>query len=43
MLAIEEPRGTFKDGGLGQTVLHEADGTIREERTYGKDSEKSPG
>ena len=30
-------------GGLGQAVLHKGDGTIREERTYGKDPRKTPG
>ena len=30
-------------GGLGQAVLHKADGVIREERTYGKDPERTPG
>jgi hypothetical protein len=30
-------------GGLGQAVLHRSDGSIREERTYGKDPEKFPG
>jgi hypothetical protein len=30
-------------GGLGQVVLHKRDGTIREERTYGKDPERTPG
>jgi hypothetical protein len=41
--AIEEARVTFEDGGLGQAVLHKSDCTIREERTYGKDPEKSLG
>jgi hypothetical protein len=27
----------WRDGGLGQAVLHKKDGTIAEERTYGKD------
>lgn len=30
-------------GRLGQAVLHRANGTIREERTYGADPERSPG
>lgn len=30
-------------GGTGQAVLHKKDGTIREERTYGSDPEKSKG
>jgi Uncharacterized protein conserved in bacteria (DUF2188) len=36
-------RRAFEDGGLGQAVLHKRDGTIREERTYGKDPERTPG
>jgi hypothetical protein len=31
------------EGSLGQAVLHKRDGTIREERTYGKDPERTPG
>ena len=30
-------------GGLAQAVFHKQDGTIREERTYGKDPERTPG
>lgn len=30
-------------GELGQAVLHKANGTIREERTYGADPRKTPG
>jgi hypothetical protein len=30
-------------GGLAQAVLHKSDGVIREERTYGKDPERTPG
>ena len=30
-------------GGLGQAVLHEADGEIKEERTYGEDPRRHPG
>ena len=41
--AIEAGRAAYDGGGLGQAVLHEADGEIREERTYGKDPEKTPG
>ena len=41
--AIEAGRKAHKDGGLGQAVLHKANGEIREERTYGKDSERTPG
>jgi hypothetical protein len=41
--AIQAGRKAYKDGGLGQAVLHKSDGTIREERTYGGDPEKTPG
>jgi hypothetical protein len=41
--AIAEGRKALKDGGLGQAVLHKSDGSIREERTYGKDPERTPG
>jgi Uncharacterized protein conserved in bacteria (DUF2188) len=36
-------RKAYEDGGLGQAVLHKANGQIREERTYGKDPERTPG
>lgn len=41
--ATERGRQAEAGGGLGQAVLHKSDGTIREERTYGKDPKKSPG
>ena len=41
--AVNAGRAAFDRGGLGQAVLHKADGEIREERTYGKDPEKTPG
>ena len=41
--AIELARSAYKSGGLGQAVLHKSDGTIREERTYGKDPQRTPG
>ena len=41
--AMAAARQVYKDGGLGQAVLHKANGTIREERTYGKDPERTPG
>ena len=41
--AIAAGRKANQDGGLGQAVLHKSDGTIREERTYGKDPERRPG
>lgn len=36
-------RAAEQAGGKGQAVLHKADGTIREERTYGADPTKTPG
>lgn len=36
-------RAAEKAGGKGQAVLHKSDGTIREERTYGADPQKSKG
>jgi hypothetical protein len=41
--AIAAGHKAEKQGGLGQAVLHKADGTIREERTYGADPRKTPG
>ena len=41
--AIAAAREVYDGGGLGQAVLHKKDGTIREERTYGKDPERTPG
>ena len=41
--AIAAGRKAYEDGGLGQAVLHKSNGEIREERTYGKDPERSPG
>jgi hypothetical protein len=41
--AIAAAREVYDGGGLGQAVLHKKDGTIREERTYGKDPERHPG
>jgi hypothetical protein len=41
--AIAAARKVHEGGGLAQAVLHKSDGTIREERTYGKDPEKYPG
>ena len=40
--AIAAGRKAYEDGGLGQAVLHKANGVIREERTYGKDPERTP-
>ena len=41
--AVQEAKAAYEDAGLGQAVLHKQDGTIREERTYGKDPEKTRG
>jgi hypothetical protein len=41
--AIAAARQVYGGGGLAQVVLHKSDGTIREERTYGKDPERTPG
>ncbi len=41
--AVRAGRKAHKSGGLGQAVLHKSDGTIREERTYGKDPRSSRG
>jgi hypothetical protein len=41
--AIVNGNRVYEAGGLAQAVLHKADGTIREERTYGKDPERTPG
>ena len=41
--AIAAGRAAQNDGGKGQAVLHKADGTIREERTYGADPKRTPG
>jgi hypothetical protein len=41
--AIAAGRKAYQAGGLGQAVLHKKDGTIREERTYGKDPERTLG
>ena len=41
--AVAAGRKAYNDGGLGQAVLHKSNGQIREERTYGKDPERTPG
>ena len=41
--AMRLARKAEEDGGLGQAVLHKADGEIREERTYGEDPRKHSG
>ena len=41
--AIAAGQKANQDGSLGQVVLHKNDGTIREERTYGRDPERTPG
>lgn len=41
--AVKAGNAAEAAGGLGQAVLHKADGKIREERTYGNDPRKTPG
>jgi hypothetical protein len=41
--AIAAGRKAFDSGGLGQAVLHKSTGEIRDERTFGKDPETTPG
>lgn len=41
--AIRRAKAVHDRGGLAQVVLHRTDGQIREERTYGKDPERTPG
>jgi hypothetical protein len=41
--AIVHGNRVHEAGGLAQAVLHKSDGTIREERTYGEDPERTPG
>jgi hypothetical protein len=41
--AIKAGHKARKRGGLGQAVLHKANGRIREERTYGGDPRRSRG
>jgi hypothetical protein len=41
--AVSAARKASPEGGLGQAVLHKSNGQIREERTYGKDPERTPG
>lgn len=41
--ARDRARAAYEGGGLGQAVLHRADGSIRTEHTYGKDPERHPG
>ena len=41
--AKTKARSAYEGGGLGQAVLHRADGSIRTEHTYGKDPERFPG
>ena len=36
-------RAAYHAGGLGQAVMHRADGEIRTEHTYGKDPERFAG
>ena len=41
--AIVAAYGAYERGGLGKAVLHESDGWIREERSYGKGSKGKSG
>lgn len=41
--AVRAGNKAHDQGGLGQAVLHKADGKVREERTYGNDPKRSPG
>ena len=41
--AIKAGHKVRNKGGLGQAVLHKANGRIREERTYGGDSRSTRG
>ena len=41
--AIKAGHKAQNNGGLGQAVLHKANGRIREERTYGSDPRHTPG
>lgn len=41
--AVKAGRRAESKGGLGQAVLHKANGRIREERTYGRDPRRSRG
>ena len=39
--AVASARQFNDEGGLAQAVLHESDGTIRQQRTYGGDRDES--
>jgi hypothetical protein len=41
--AIAAAKEVHEEGGTSQVVLHKATGAIREERTYGKDPDRTPG
>ncbi len=41
--AVSRGHQAQNSGGLGQAVLHKADGKIREERTYGADPRRTKG
>ena len=41
--AIDYGRDLAKEEGLGQLVVHKADGSIEEEFTYGEDPRSTPG
>lgn len=42
MAATAAGRNAHAKGGLGQAVFHKADGSIREERTYGSGRNRPP-
>ena len=42
-IAVKAARTVQDKGGLAQVVFHTENGTIREERTYGKDPERHAG
>lgn len=41
--AVALAKELAKSAGLGQVIIHKADGTIQTEFTYGKDPEKTKG
>ena len=41
--AFEKARELAQNNPISQVKIHKRDGTIQEERTYGKDPEKYPG
>jgi hypothetical protein len=41
--AVAAGKRAYESGGLAQAILHKADGSIKEERTYGRDPTRHPG